>query len=231
MGILDLFRKKKKAEETVPGTPVYMYDGPEIDALDEFICDMFGSYKNVFHELVSPDIHLDVCIVDPTEEDPYYKLVTMGAGAYAMDIPEKWRGYGLERAEYVIYLPKDWDLGSSAEEDYWPIRTLKNTARLPILCNTWLGYGHTVQSDEDGSPYASNTGFNSIVLKFGENRKGDVRLILPNGKTVNFYEIVPLYPEELAYKMENGADALFEKMDEKGIRYRIVDVHRENALK
>ena len=73
---------------------------------------MFGNYKNVFHEIASPDIHLDVCIVEPTEEDPYYKLVTMGAGAYKMAIPEKWQKYQLDYAEYVIYLPKDWNINS-----------------------------------------------------------------------------------------------------------------------
>ena len=191
---------------------------------------MFGDYKNVFHEIMSPDIHLDVCIVDPTDEDPYYKLVTMGAGAYKMQIPEQWQKYDLDYAEYVIYLPKDWNLNSSKGTDYWPVKLLKDTARLPIWADTWLFYGHTTQSDEEGTPYASNTGFNSIVLNFAENKKGDIRLIMSSGKVVNFYEIVPLYPEELAFKRENGADALFEKFDEMGIRYKVLDINRNNAF-
>ncbi len=91
MGLFNRFRKDKKRKETEPGLPMYLYDDSEIEAIDSFICDMFGNYKNVFHEIASPDIHLDVCIVEPTEEDPYYKLVTMGAGAYKMAIPEKWQ--------------------------------------------------------------------------------------------------------------------------------------------
>ncbi len=43
-------------------------------------------------------------------------------------------------------------------------------------------------------------------------------------------EKIPLYPEELKFKMENDADALFEKFKEKGIQYKIVDINRENAL-
>ena len=228
MGLFDRFKKEKKTEET--GLPQYLYSEAEIEELDSFICDMFGNYKNVFHEIASPDIHLDVCIVDPTEEDPYYKLVTMGAGAYTMNIPEKWQKYQLEHAEYVIYLPKDWNLNSGAEEDYWPIKTLKDTARLPIWCDTWLCYGHTLQSDEEGAPYASNTRFNSVVLKFAENRDGDVRMIMSSGKVINFYEVIPIYPEELQFKMENDAVALFEKLNEKKIQYRVLDLNRQSAL-
>ncbi len=228
MGLFDRFKKDKKQEKT-PDIPQYLYDDTEIEEVDSFICDMFGEYKNVFHEIASPDIHLDVCIVEPAEDEPYYKLVTMGAGAYKMNIPEQWKKYDLDYAEYVIYLPADWDLNSGDETDYWPVRTLKDVARLPLWYDTWLCYGHTTQADEEGSPYASNTGFNSVVLNFAENKKGDIRLIMSSGKVVNFYEVIPLYPEELKFKMDNGADALFERFKDKGIEFKVVDINRKNA--
>ena len=217
MGLFSRFKKTKKDKAVEPSLPMYLYDDSEIEVIDNFICDMFGNYKNVFHEIASPDIHLDVCI-------------TMGAGAYKMAIPEKWQKYQLDYAEYVIYLPKDWNINSGTDSDYWPIKTLKDVARLPIWCNTWLSYGHTTQSDEEGSAYAPNTRFNSVVLNYAENRNGDIRLVMPSGKVINFYEIIPMYPEELQFKMENGADALFEKFEEKGIQYRVVDINRRSAL-
>ena len=236
MGLFRQFKRGKKKEKTEHGLPRCLYYESEIEELDAFITEMFGEYKNVFHEIASPDIHLDVCIVDPTDEEPYYKLVTMGAGAYKMQIPEKWSKYQLDYAEYVIYLPGDWNLhgdwavDGGGETDYWPVRTLKDIARLPIQCDTWLSYGHTAQRDEEGSAYAPNTRLNSVVLNYAENKKGDIRLIMSSGKVINFYEVIPLYPEELAFKMENGAEALFKKLKEKNIPYKVLDINRKSGM-
>ena len=72
----------------------------------------FGEYEQVFHEIVSPDIHLDIIIVPPTEKNNYYKLITMGMGAYGMNVPDNFREYELERAELVLYLPPTWNIKS-----------------------------------------------------------------------------------------------------------------------
>ena len=61
----------------------------------------------MIHEIVSPDIHCDIVLVPPTDLSPYYKLVTMGAGAYKMNIPKELKSTICDRAEYVIFLPKD----------------------------------------------------------------------------------------------------------------------------
>ncbi len=230
MGLFDFLKKDGSKEENNEQLLQFFYEEDELNELDRFICEKFGEYKSVFHEMASPDVHLDVCIIDPTDEEPYYKLVTMGAGAYKMAIPEQMQKYGLDYAEYVIYLPKDWNLNSGDENDYWPIRVLKDVARLPIWYDTWLGYGHTTQSDEEGSAYAANTKFNSVILKFAENKNGDVRMVIPSRRFINFYEIILLYPEELNFKMENGADALFDRFNEKGIQYRVLDLNRKNAI-
>ena len=121
------FFKKKKAE------PPFLYSEKEIDEIDKFIVENFGNYPNVIHEIFSPDIHLDICVVEPTEKEPFYKLITMGAGAYRMNVPVEYKNYNIEYAEYMICLPATWNLQSSDEKDYWPIRALKDVARLPIV--------------------------------------------------------------------------------------------------
>ncbi len=210
--------------------PLYVYSSAQMKKFEKTIVKSFGAFDSVLHEIVSPDIHLDVLVIPPTEEYPYYKLVTMGMGAYRMNVPDEFKKYKLEHAELVIFLPANWDIKSSDEKDFWPIRHLKNVARLPIYNDTWLGYGHSVSANVDSSPVAENTGFNSFALANAPALNGkSIRLRL-GGKNINFYQLIPLYQEELEYKIENGMDALLDLFAEK-VFSPIVNINRENYCK
>ena len=120
-----------------------VYSEDEMSAIEQHIKNTFGEFENVFHELVSPDIHVDICVVPPSDERDYYTLVTMGMGAHRMNVPEELAEYKLERAELAIALPPDWKLDEESLKDerwYWPIGLLKVLARLPISNDTWLGF-------------------------------------------------------------------------------------------
>ena len=109
-------------EDEEAGVPE-VYTGEEMEAVEGHIEQYFGEVENVFHEIVSPDIHVDICIVPPTEERDYYTLVTMGMGAHRMNVPEELAEYKLERAELAIALPADWKLDRQSMQDerwYWP---------------------------------------------------------------------------------------------------------------
>lgn len=192
-----------------------LYTEKEMEAVEQHIQRYFGAFDRVFHELVSPDIHADICIVPPTAENDHYTLVTMGMGAHRMNVPEELAEHRLERAELAIFLPSDWKLDEEAMKDerwYWPIHLLKDLARLPIASDTWLGWGHTIDNQK---PFAENTELCASMLTDLQNTdEGSNRCLLPNGEAVNFYQVIPLYREELEYKLEHGADALIEKQAE-----------------
>ena len=226
MGFFDKFKKKKKEE-----MPMYAYSEKEMQEFECFIQENFGEFKDVLHEIFSPDVHLDIVMVPPTDDDPYYKMITMGMGAYAMHVPEKLKEYNLEHAEMVFYLPKNWSVKSSDEKDYWPIRYMKILGRLPLDMNTWLGYGHTIHGNEDMSPFAENTELNSFVLLPANNLMYEaLDLTLSSGKKINFYQMVPLYQEELDYKLENGLESLLSLFDEED-RLAVLDIKRRNYCK
>ncbi|MBS5136405.1 MAG: suppressor of fused domain protein, partial [Clostridiaceae bacterium] len=209
------------------GPEVYTED--EMSAIEEHIKNTFGEFDNVFHELVSPDIHVDICVVPPSEARDYYTLVTMGMGAHRMNVPEELAEYKLERAELAIALPPDWKLDKESLKDerwYWPIGLLKVLARLPISGDTWLGFGHTMDKQ---SPFAENTTLCAALLVGPQDvvwNGGEV-CTLPSGEEVNFYQVIPLYRNELNYKLEHEADALLEKMA--GISF-VVNPTRQNAI-
>ena len=221
MGLIDKLKKKKTDH-------MYLYTDKELDEYEKYIEEIFGDYKEVFHEIISTDIHLDIIIVPPTNERPYYKLITMGMGAYPMNVPDKLKQYELERAELVLYLPATWDINSSQEEDYWPIRQLKILARLPIECHTWLGYGHTVSSDEENMPYANNTQFCSMMLVNVYDKEGhDLDLRMKTKGKINFYQLFPLYQEELEFKQKHDAETLLSLFDDEDM-IPIININRKN---
>ena len=214
-------------EDEETGVPE-VYTEEEMEAVEGHIDQYFGNVENVFHELVSPDIHVDICVVPPSEERDYYTLVTMGMGAHRMNVPEELAEYKLERAELAIALPADWKLDQESMKDekwYWPIRLLKSLARLPINCDSWLGHGHTVENRE---PFAENTKLCTAILIDPQGTEdGSEFCTLPGGGEVNFYQVIPLYVDELDYKLEHDADALLNKM--RGISF-VVNPTRQNAI-
>ena len=214
-------------EDEETGVPE-VYTEEEMEAVEGHIDQYFGNVENVFHELVSPDIHVDICVVPPSEERDYYTLVTMGMGAHRMNVPEELAEYKLERAELAITLPADWKLDQESMKDekwYWPIRLLKSLARLPINCDSWLGHGHTVENRE---PFAENTKLCTAILIDPQGTEdGSEVCTLPGGGEVNFYQVIPLYEDELDYKLEHDVDTLLNKM--RGISF-VVNPIRQNAI-
>jgi len=205
MGLFDIFKKKNK---------MFLYSEEELDQYEQYITEQFGEYTEVIHEIVSPDIHLDIIIVPPTEKNNYYKLITMGMGAYEMNVPKELREYELERAELVLYLPPTWNIKSNEENDYWPIRQLKVLGRLPLQCNTWLGFGHTISADRDNTPYAENTKFCSMMMLTALNQDcEEMDFRLSSIGKINFYQLFPLYKEELEYKQNHDAETLLKLFD------------------
>lgn len=205
-----------------------MYSEDEIDIIEKHIEHYYGNFEFVFHEKVSPDIHVDICLIPPSEECNWYTLVTMGMGAHLMNVPNQLKEEQLERVELVICLPEYWKLDKEHLKDekwYWPIRLLKELARFPGENNTWLGWGHTVSYD---GPLSYTTELcASILINPPCGNVGGNTCTLPDGEEVNFYQVIPLYRDELEYKLKNGTQKLLDKMNDNIL---LVNPHRLNVL-
>jgi hypothetical protein len=213
------FRRKQNSGEYHPE----LYSGEELSVLEAHIEKHFGSYQNVYHEIESPDIHVDIAVIEPNPQRNYYVLVTMGMGAHRMKVPPG--SQGRDRAELMVCLPPEWNLDNLDDEKwYWPLRWLKILARLPLNENTWLGWGHTVPN---GEPFAGNTKLCTILLlnpgAFGEKA---AICTLPDGEQIHFYQMVPLYEEETQFKIKNNAQIFLRFMDQEALEY--VRIDREN---
>ena len=220
---------RRYIDENVDQNPE-MYDEAQWDAVEDHIAEHFGDFPNVFHELVSPDIHVDICIIPPRRDHDYYTLVTMGMGAHEMDVPEEVDDVR-RRAEVLINLPRDWRLDEESLQDnrwYWPIRMLKDVARLPVSTGCWLGWGHTVGMDE-GERYDESTELcGCILLSPGVFGEDSYRCALPDGDEIEFFQVIPLYLEEIQHKIENDAETLLDVMNDDLLE--VIDPLRLNVV-
>ena len=128
----------------------------------------------------------------------------------------------------MMLLPGDWDmqaLGGDTQEACWPARLLKFLARFPHEYDTWFGAGHTIPNTADYLPYAENTALSGTLLIDQPALAGPLET--RDGVRINLYTALPLYREEMEYKLDYGLDALMERME----RFKpfILDVARENV--
>jgi hypothetical protein len=202
-----------------------------IEAIDAHLVATFGEYDGtVFHELVSDLVHVDVNVVPPGPEREWTTLVTSGMAERPMTVPEEIEDY--RHAELVLALPADWPLGDDAFEDeraYWPVRLLKQLARLPHEFETFLYYGHTVPNGDPPEPYAEGTALCGAMIGrplLTPDEFEEVRL--PDDRLVHIFGVFPLYADEMDLKLANGADELWERLAEAHVT-ELVDPDRASV--
>lgn len=200
--------------------------------ITEHFAARFGPVDQVYHEVVSEYVHIDVHLIAPSADHPYRTLFTTGMSDLPMQVPE---GQEDSRyAELMLHLPADWPMSQQAWTDdanYWPIRMLKFMARFPHEYGTWLCSGHTVPNGEQAEPLGEGTELGCVLLVLPLNMEDEaIGLRVNDDKVINFYQLFPLYREEMQLKLDKGMDALAERMEKVGID-GIIDPRRPNVAK
>ena len=193
----------------------------------------FGVYTQVLTDDSDPEHPLEIAVIPPRLEHDYYTLVTLGLSRHRMGFPEERREEKLERAELLINLPRDWKLTKAdcREERWnWPIRMLLATARFAMEDpEVGLESRTTLSEGEEDVPLAEDTDLRGEILLcpgvFGED---SFFCRLPDGDEVNFYQVIPLYWEELQYKLEHGSDALLDLCPDESLE--VINPHRLNVV-
>jgi len=224
MGLLDIFKRDKKADKSEEKfTSPEVYSEKDFEIIDGAIAEYFGNFDNVFHEIVSDTIHIDVAIIEPNENKDYYTLATFGVGAKKMNFNDAYN-----RMELLIHLPKNWQVKSNEEKWYWPIRLLKTLGRFPFGENTWLGQGHTIQYEEG---FIEGTDFAGVILDRALGNDGKYPLVYTEkGEQVHFLQVIPIYRTEMDFKISSEkAEDLLVLLPKVGHDY-LVDVNRKNVI-
>jgi hypothetical protein len=237
-------------ELTPSGAPIYRYeeaapfelasgDDVTIAAISEHIERHLGPVSGVYHELLSDKVHIDVHVVPPSADFPFFALFTSGMSDRPMTVPP---GAPTDEAppyaELCILLPSTWNIPADSadvanvfedENVYWPIRWLKMLARLPHEYGTWLGFGHTIPNGEAAEPFSDETELGCMLLLTALSLPEEFQTLeISPEKTVKFYTLYPIYREEMDLKMEQGVDALIDLFEECGIG-DVLDLMRPNT--
>jgi hypothetical protein len=200
-----------------------------IAAISEHIKKHLGAVDSVFHETISDKVHIDVYWVKPSESIPYNILITSGMSDKPMNVPAGLEG--LRFAELCILLPPDWLLDTESfkdENNYWPIRWLKQLARFPHEYDTFFCMEHSIGGEENG-PVSSNCSFCGFLFFVPMSLPEDFwHLKLENHEVIHFYCLIPLYKEEIEVKNNQGLDELLKRFKQFGVT-DIVDIYRPNC--
>ena len=197
--------------------------------LDKFVDD---DEVIVFDDIESKDNHIDVYWIKPNlEYRPYSILLTCGMSRFPMVVPE---GYEDKRfIEIAMLFPMDWDFSdikSKPDSVTWPIHHLRTIGKTPILQNTWIGFGHTIGCGESKSDCYPGTRFNSTIIFPSIKLPESFTEIRNNDDLIKIHSAIPLYQEELKFKLDNGSNSLIDKFNELDIQ-EIVDINRINTCK
>lgn len=202
------------SDEDVPiDMPLSTGDNRLIEAMDRHYHRWLGPISTVFHEEVSPLIHVDRHVIPPAPDRPYLTLCTTGMAELPMTTPRGARS--VRFAELIIRLPPDWVIeGDGADNSNWdwPIATLGLAARYPHRWGTWLGDGHTVAFDKDGG-VLPGTKFECLLVVQPLSRG----VLVPPArvgwfKRVNVLQLVPITASERSLAMESGRTLLIDRL-------------------
>ena len=100
----------------------------------------------VFRDPVGTPLAIDVEILYPTEEEPFYLLHTMGMSASPMRYPSGAFSANEGYSELCLILPARWPFRrerglSLNDKAAWPIWLLMELGRFPHVHDVWMGYG------------------------------------------------------------------------------------------
>jgi hypothetical protein len=160
---------------------------------------------------------------------PVTIVMTKGLSDYKMPVSPKWEGR--EFNEIFFCLPTYWDFDDvSNDNQNWIYTWLFKLENFVREKQTWFGPGHTIPA---GNPPASisttmkQDHFIFLDPMFTEDAMHSMEL---DGKTIHFLAIVPIFGDEVDYKMVKGTYKVVKKFLNKKFN-ECLDDYRSSFMK
>lgn len=204
--------------------------------IDDHLNYLFPNRKIGLH--IDPNnrkYQIDINIIYPEKDNDFYVLYTSGMSSEDMILPEEIETEFPEfkRAELFMMLPKTWDVENMvsltpSHESSWPMQLLRMIAKYHYEFFTWIGPGYTMEY----SYFANNTKLSAAMLV---SLNDDISVIkTKDNQFISLYLVLPLYKEEVQYKLQYGYESLIEKYTQNfpidDSSKWVVDINRKNIV-
>lgn len=198
------------------------YTDEEREVVERYIGEAFGPIARTFYDVDGDRMPVDIAVTEPDAARRFYTLTTVGMGAHRMEVPEELAERNQAFAELTVCLPPEWDL----MRDSWPFHMLKETARHPFAHRDLLSVGNAYHGAVmHGSDFDA-----TFVIPAATRGTTSTRLMMPNGRIINFYLLLPLYEDEWDYIVSRKDSYSFWERYSERIGSVVVDPERESCI-
>lgn len=189
-----------------------------------------GQLANAFNientTLISENTEFGFAIhlIEASKSRPYKVLHTVGLSQYNQPVSDRFPEY--KNIELYICLPDYWNL----ETNDWPITWLNALAEVPQKKMTWFGPGDTIPAGNPVKPIDEKFTQNHFMLVEPMLFKNELNGLKKGENDISFLAVIPIYQEELEYKLRSSAKVFLAKYQFKKYN-ELVDEYRDNVSK
>ena len=196
-----------------------------MNILEQTLIERFGE-NNVKPHLSKSENDFPLLEINIAMRSEITVLMTNGLSEYSMPVPEKHK----ERKNVELYfcLPSYWDL--TTENGKWVIAWIQKLAKHCIEKEMWYGIGHTFPNGNPAMPISVTMKQKYLMLNAPYFLDKELSAIINEDKAIHFLGIIPIFEDEMDYKMGKGTYKLLQKIEGKGVS-ELLDDYRMSCLK
>lgn len=172
--------------------------------------------EKVMHSTDAKAVHVDIYTFPPTEDRPFFVLLTGGMSDRRQSVPSDWKIS--PRAEIMMYVQKP---------SGWMYNVLKGLAEMPFTDGTFLSYRHTVPN---GKPMTATesllTSFFFVNPIFAPEGFSPMKI---ERDDTDILLLIPITELERQYAKAKGSEALISRFAEREFD-PVVDETRESVV-
>lgn len=188
---------------------------PPLSAEDDAkLCAHIKQHFGPYRTLIKTDRY-EILNVPPTPEHDFNLIITKGLSARQLEVPAGVDPLTDSRLELSMCLPAAWEFSNSEGYNIWPLNVLCDLINYILTTHNFVGFGYTFLQQKALHPSTEFSG--GMLTALGAYPKQSNELVLSDGSYVHFFELVFLYPMELAFRESHSAHELLELFQQKHI--------------